>query len=82
MSIHFEGRLFWLVDILTLKLLIKLVSHDTIEGFYGLDESDLDRSFQLPPTTFIGGGETTLPLKEIIRRLEVLSLCACVHKCV
>lgn len=39
-------------------------------GFYGLDESDLDRSFQLPPTTFIGGGDTTLPLKEIIRRLE------------
>ncbi|KAM7385552.1 hypothetical protein PAMP_001633 [Pampus punctatissimus] len=40
-------------------------------GFYGLEESDLDRSFQLPPTTFIGGGETTLPLREIIRRLEV-----------
>ncbi|XP_069000726.1 2-oxoglutarate dehydrogenase-like, mitochondrial [Embiotoca jacksoni] len=39
-------------------------------GFYGLDESDLDRSFQLPPTTFIGGQETTLPLREIIRRLE------------
>uniref|UniRef100_A0A8C4E7X5 2-oxoglutarate dehydrogenase complex component E1 n=1 Tax=Dicentrarchus labrax TaxID=13489 RepID=A0A8C4E7X5_DICLA len=39
-------------------------------GFYGLDESDLDRSFQLPPTTFIGGGDTTLPLREIIRRLE------------
>ncbi|GLD65082.1 2-oxoglutarate dehydrogenase-like, mitochondrial [Lates japonicus] len=39
-------------------------------GFYGLDESDLDRSFQLPPTTFIGGENTTLPLREIIRRLE------------
>uniref|UniRef100_A0A8D3EE65 Oxoglutarate dehydrogenase L n=1 Tax=Scophthalmus maximus TaxID=52904 RepID=A0A8D3EE65_SCOMX len=39
-------------------------------GFYGLDESDLDKSFQLPPTTFIGGGNTTLPLREIIRRLE------------
>uniref|UniRef100_A0A671XZV0 2-oxoglutarate dehydrogenase-like, mitochondrial n=1 Tax=Sparus aurata TaxID=8175 RepID=A0A671XZV0_SPAAU len=39
-------------------------------GFYGLDESDLDRTFQLPPTTFIGGGDTTLPLREIIRRLE------------
>uniref|UniRef100_A0A8D0AQJ9 Oxoglutarate dehydrogenase L n=1 Tax=Sander lucioperca TaxID=283035 RepID=A0A8D0AQJ9_SANLU len=24
-------------------------------GFYNLDESDLDMSFQLPPTTFIGG---------------------------
>ncbi|XP_022067953.2 2-oxoglutarate dehydrogenase-like, mitochondrial [Acanthochromis polyacanthus] len=39
-------------------------------GFYGLDESDLDRSFQLPSTTFIGGQEATLPLREIIRRLE------------
>ncbi|XP_012774736.2 2-oxoglutarate dehydrogenase-like, mitochondrial isoform X2 [Maylandia zebra] len=39
-------------------------------GLYGLDESDLDRSFQLPHTTFIGGQETTLPLREIIRRLE------------
>ncbi|CAM9284040.1 unnamed protein product [Lampetra planeri] len=47
-----------------------LFFHDVIEGFYGLDESDLDRSFQLPPTTFIGGKETTLPLREVIRRLE------------
>lgn len=45
-------------------------------GFYGLDESDLDRSFQLPPTSFIGGGNTTLPLREIIRRLEVFCLCS------
>ncbi|KAL6487149.1 hypothetical protein MHYP_G00037750 [Metynnis hypsauchen] len=44
----------------------------TIEklGFYGLDESDLDKTFQLPSTTFIGGHETTLPLREIIHRLE------------
>ena len=55
-----------------------------IVGFYGLDESDLDRTFQLPPTTFIGGGDTTLPLKEIIRRLEVccLFLCLLVHPCI
>uniref|UniRef100_A0A665W650 2-oxoglutarate dehydrogenase complex component E1 n=1 Tax=Echeneis naucrates TaxID=173247 RepID=A0A665W650_ECHNA len=39
-------------------------------SLYGLEESDLNRSFQLPPTTFIGGGNITLPLKEIIRRLE------------
>ncbi|XP_054654937.1 2-oxoglutarate dehydrogenase-like, mitochondrial isoform X2 [Dunckerocampus dactyliophorus] len=39
-------------------------------GFYGLGESDLDRRFRLPHTTFIGGGETTLPLREVIRRLE------------
>lgn len=40
-------------------------------GFYGLDESDLDKIFRLPTTTFIGGSESALPLKEIIRRLEV-----------
>uniref|UniRef100_A0A8C5NDR8 2-oxoglutarate dehydrogenase complex component E1 n=1 Tax=Gouania willdenowi TaxID=441366 RepID=A0A8C5NDR8_GOUWI len=40
-------------------------------GFYGLNESDLDRSFQLPSTTFIGGQESMLPLREIIHRLEI-----------
>lgn len=43
-------------------------------GYYDLKESDLDRSFQLPSTTFIGGEDSTLPLREIIRRLEVFSL--------
>lgn len=40
-------------------------------GFYGLAESDLDKVFRLPTTTFIGGNEGALPLREIIRRLEV-----------
>lgn len=40
-------------------------------GNYGLEEADLDKTFQLPSTTFIGGNETTLPLREIIHRLEV-----------
>lgn len=48
-------------------------------GYYGLDESDLDKTFQLPSTTFIGGDSTTLPLREIIRRLEVFCLCLCSH---
>uniref|UniRef100_A0A8B9QJS9 2-oxoglutarate dehydrogenase-like, mitochondrial n=1 Tax=Apteryx owenii TaxID=8824 RepID=A0A8B9QJS9_APTOW len=39
-------------------------------GFYGLHESDLDKVFQLPTTTFIGGSETSLSLREIIKRLE------------
>ncbi|KAG7233269.1 hypothetical protein INR49_007279 [Caranx melampygus] len=38
---------------------------------YGLTESDLDKVFRLPTTTFIGGNESALPLREIIRRLEV-----------
>lgn len=40
-------------------------------GFYGLHESDLDKVFRLPTTTFIGGNEATLSLREIIKRLEV-----------
>uniref|UniRef100_A0A8C6VL03 2-oxoglutarate dehydrogenase complex component E1 n=1 Tax=Naja naja TaxID=35670 RepID=A0A8C6VL03_NAJNA len=43
----------------------------TVGGFYGLDESDLDKVFHLPTTTFIGGNESALPLREIIRRLEM-----------
>ncbi|KAK1166438.1 2-oxoglutarate dehydrogenase-like, mitochondrial [Acipenser oxyrinchus oxyrinchus] len=39
-------------------------------GFYGLCEADLDKIFRLPTTTFIGGNEHALPLREIIRRLE------------
>ncbi|XP_035234386.1 2-oxoglutarate dehydrogenase, mitochondrial isoform X7 [Anguilla anguilla] len=44
---------------------------DWESGFYGLDESDLDKVFRLPTTTFIGGSESALPLREIIRRLEM-----------
>ncbi|XP_018413926.1 PREDICTED: 2-oxoglutarate dehydrogenase-like, mitochondrial isoform X2 [Nanorana parkeri] len=39
-------------------------------GFYGLHEGDLDKVFRLPTTTYIGGNETSLSLREIIRRLE------------
>ncbi|KAJ8286387.1 hypothetical protein GJAV_G00038710 [Gymnothorax javanicus] len=46
------------------------LSQLNITGFDRLDESDLDKVFRLPTTTFIGGNETALPLREIIRRLE------------
>ncbi|KAM8853110.1 2-oxoglutarate dehydrogenase complex component E1 [Synchiropus picturatus] len=39
-------------------------------GHYGLTPADLDKVFRLPTTTFIGGGESSLPLREIIHRLE------------
>lgn len=35
-----------------------------------LDEKDMDRMFKLPSTTYIGGSEGVLPLREILRRLE------------
>ncbi|XP_033644235.1 2-oxoglutarate dehydrogenase, mitochondrial-like isoform X1 [Asterias rubens] len=37
---------------------------------YKMDEHDMDRVFTLPQTTFIGGEQSALPLREIIRRLE------------
>ncbi|XP_047228449.1 2-oxoglutarate dehydrogenase, mitochondrial [Girardinichthys multiradiatus] len=40
-------------------------------GLYGLAESDLDKVFRLPTNTYIGGNESALPLREIIRRLEM-----------
>ncbi|XP_063975175.1 2-oxoglutarate dehydrogenase complex component E1 isoform X1 [Diachasmimorpha longicaudata] len=33
-------------------------------------ESDMERVFKLPSTTFIGGKEKSLPLREILKRLE------------
>ncbi|XP_043254318.1 2-oxoglutarate dehydrogenase, mitochondrial isoform X1 [Colletes gigas] len=33
-------------------------------------DSDMDRIFKLPSTTFIGGKEKSLPLREILKRLE------------
>lgn len=35
-----------------------------------IEEKDMDRVFKLPATTFIGGGEKQLTLKEILQRLE------------
>ena len=32
----------------------------------------MNKVYQLPKTTFIGGDEKALPLKEIINRLEVI----------
>ncbi|KAG5443699.1 2-oxoglutarate dehydrogenase, mitochondrial [Clonorchis sinensis] len=39
-------------------------------GFYNLGEPDLDKTFLLPPTTYIGGDKNELTLREIIKRLE------------
>lgn len=39
--------------------------------FLFLGESDLDKVFQLPNTTFIGDDTDVLTLREIVNRLEV-----------
>ena len=38
--------------------------------FVNAEEQDMDRVFKLPATTFIGGKEKSLPLREILKRLE------------
>ncbi|XP_060560261.1 2-oxoglutarate dehydrogenase complex component E1-like isoform X4 [Ruditapes philippinarum] len=37
-----------------------------------IDNTDLNRVFRLPETTYIGGKEQSLPLKEIINRLKTI----------
>lgn len=56
---------------LPLSSLLPGLCHVCLLAFYDLREADLDKEFQLPTTTFIGGSENTLSLREIIRRLEV-----------
>ncbi|ODN05664.1 2-oxoglutarate dehydrogenase, mitochondrial [Orchesella cincta] len=44
-----------------------IVVRNYMEGY---EEKDMDRVFKLPATTFIGGGEKQLTLREILNRLE------------
>ncbi|XP_037934152.1 2-oxoglutarate dehydrogenase-like, mitochondrial isoform X2 [Teleopsis dalmanni] len=37
---------------------------------FNFGENDMERKFKLPSTTFIGGEESSLPLKDILSRLE------------
>jgi 2-oxoglutarate dehydrogenase E1 component len=43
---------------------------DLTPEFYNFSEQDLSRVFKLPKTTFIGGDEQSLTLKEILERLN------------
>lgn len=47
-----------------------LLSTYKYHTLYHLEEPDMDRVFQLPPTTYIGGNKRSMTLKEIIDRLE------------
>ncbi|XP_066991085.1 2-oxoglutarate dehydrogenase complex component E1 isoform X2 [Anabrus simplex] len=44
--------------------------HELVVRQYMLEEEDMERVFKLPSTTFIGGKEKALSLREILRRLE------------
>ncbi|XP_073982431.1 oxoglutarate dehydrogenase Nc73EF isoform X5 [Rhodnius prolixus] len=44
--------------------------HEVVVRDHMLEEEDMERTFKLPATTFIGGKEKVLTLREILRRLE------------
>ncbi|XP_008193111.1 2-oxoglutarate dehydrogenase complex component E1 isoform X3 [Tribolium castaneum] len=44
---------------------------ELLYSHYSFEDDDMDRVFKLPSTTFIGGKEKQLPLREILRRLEL-----------
>eukprot|EP00794_Sanderia_malayensis_P012143 gene12143-13396_t len=46
------------------------VPQELIPSHWGLSEEDLAKTFQLPKTTFIGGDQESLPLSDIMKRLE------------
>uniref|UniRef100_T1I7U2 2-oxoglutarate dehydrogenase, mitochondrial n=1 Tax=Rhodnius prolixus TaxID=13249 RepID=T1I7U2_RHOPR len=43
---------------------------ELLYSHYAFEEEDMERTFKLPATTFIGGKEKVLTLREILRRLE------------
>ncbi|XP_059470554.1 2-oxoglutarate dehydrogenase complex component E1 isoform X2 [Neocloeon triangulifer] len=43
---------------------------ELLYNHYSFEEKDMERVFKLPSTTYIGGKDKALPLKEILRRLE------------
>ncbi|XP_050540620.1 2-oxoglutarate dehydrogenase complex component E1 isoform X3 [Daktulosphaira vitifoliae] len=44
--------------------------HEVILRQHSIEEADMERVFKLPSTTFIGGKDNALPLREILNRLE------------
>ncbi|XP_050423126.1 2-oxoglutarate dehydrogenase complex component E1 isoform X5 [Adelges cooleyi] len=44
--------------------------HEVVLRQHSIEDADMERVFKLPSTTFIGGKDNALPLKEILKRLE------------
>ncbi|XP_037084049.1 2-oxoglutarate dehydrogenase, mitochondrial-like isoform X2 [Pollicipes pollicipes] len=50
---------------------VETASEIVVRGYMkNFDEEDMDTVFQLPSSTFIGGSQKALPLREIVDRLE------------
>jgi 2-oxoglutarate dehydrogenase E1 component len=71
-SYQVRGHLAAQIDPLGLNNMDKEQAKKMIIRSVTVDEKDLDTVFQLPKTTFIGGTDNALPLREIINRLETV----------
>ena len=69
-SYQVRGHLAAQIDPLGLNNMDSEKARNMIIRSVKVDEKDLDKEFQLPQTTWIGGEQKTLPLREIISRLE------------
>jgi len=69
-SYQVRGHLAAQIDPLGLNNMDKEKAKDMIIRSVTVEDKDLDTVFQLPKTTYIGGKEKSLPLREIIKRLE------------
>merc|ERR1712233_293007 len=69
-SYQVRGHLAAQIDPLGLNNMDREKAKKMIIRSVTVDQKDMETVFQLPKTTFIGGKETALPLKEIIARLE------------
>jgi len=69
-SFQVRGHLAAQIDPLGINNVQREVVNDVIIRSVQVEKKDLDKVFQLPNTTFIGGDEKSLPLREIISRLE------------
>jgi len=69
-SYQVRGHLAAQIDPLGLNNMDKEKAKNMIIRSVTIEDKDLDTVFQLPKTTFIGGQEKSLPLREIIARLE------------
>jgi len=69
-SYQVRGHLAAKIDPLGINNMDKEEAKKLIIRSVSVDAKDLDTVYQLPVTTFIGGKETSLPLREIISRLE------------
>ena len=69
-SYQVRGHLAAQIDPLGLNNMDSEKARNMIIRSVKVDEKDMDKEFQLPQTTWIGGDQKTLPLREIISRLE------------